>query len=96
MREEGTVARVGGDEFLVLLRGVKHRDEAAIAASRIMETMNQSFMIQGQTLNMSRSIGVSIFPERGEDSETLTSHADTAMYLAKEEGRCDVRLSTAI
>ena len=85
-REQDTVARLGGDEFLIMLTQVKEIADVAVAAERLMDTMTAEFVVQGHSLNISCSIGVSIFPEHGEDCETLIKNADTAMYGAKDCG----------
>jgi diguanylate cyclase (GGDEF)-like protein/PAS domain S-box-containing protein len=86
-REQDTVARIGGDEFIVVLTGVKDVMDAAVAAERIMDAMIAEIVIEGHSLNVSCSMGISIFPEHGADSETLIKNADAAMYSAKESGR---------
>jgi diguanylate cyclase (GGDEF)-like protein/PAS domain S-box-containing protein len=91
LREEDTVARVGGDEFLLMLREVASREEAAEVARRLREEVTRSFTIQSHTLSTSCSIGISLFPEDGADGETLIRNADAAMYAAKESGSNDVR-----
>jgi diguanylate cyclase (GGDEF)-like protein/PAS domain S-box-containing protein len=91
---EHTVARVGGDEFLILLSNLKDSADAAIAAERVMDAMSESFTIQGRTLSLGCSIGVSIFPEHGKDGDTLIRNADAAMYSAKESGRNSVHYFT--
>jgi diguanylate cyclase (GGDEF)-like protein/PAS domain S-box-containing protein len=93
-RGQDTVARVGGDEFVVMLSSAKDAADAAIAAERILVALNENFVIQGQSLHMSCSVGVSIFPEHGADSETLIRNADAAMYCAKSDGRSKVRFFT--
>jgi diguanylate cyclase (GGDEF)-like protein/PAS domain S-box-containing protein len=93
-REHNTVARVGGDEFLILLSNVKDAADAAIAAEQVMEAMNASFSIQGRSVSVGCSVGVSMFPEHGEDGDTLIRNADAAMYSAKEAGRSNVRFFT--
>jgi len=87
VREQDTVARVGGDEFLVVLTDVKDGTDAAIAAEKIMDAMIAELVIQGRSFSVSCSMGISIFPEHGADSETLIKNADAAMYSAKESGR---------
>jgi diguanylate cyclase (GGDEF)-like protein/PAS domain S-box-containing protein len=87
VREQDTVARVGGDEFLIVLTNIKDMTDAAIAGERIMDAMTAEFVIQGRSLSVGCSIGISIFPEHGADSETLIKNADAAMYSAKESGR---------
>ncbi len=93
-REQDTVARVGGDEFLVVLTGVKDITDAAVAAKRLMDTMIGAYSIQGHALNITCSLGISIFPEHGTDTETLIKNADAAMYCAKESGRNGFRFFT--
>jgi diguanylate cyclase (GGDEF)-like protein/PAS domain S-box-containing protein len=86
-REQDTVARLGGDEFLITLTEVKDLADVAVAAERLMDAMTAGFVVQGHSLNVSCSIGVSIFPEHGTDCETLIKNADAAMYRAKDCGR---------
>jgi diguanylate cyclase (GGDEF)-like protein len=93
-RAQDTVARVGGDEFLIMLNRVEDAAEAAVAAERVMREMSAEFLIQGHSLRMSCSIGISISPEHGVDGETLIKNADAAMYFAKEAGRNCVRFFT--
>ena len=93
-RELDTVARVGGDEFLILLTGLKDVTDAAVAAERLMDAMTAEFVVQGHPLNIGCSLGISIFPEHGTDAETLIKNADTAMYSAKENGRNGFRFFT--
>jgi diguanylate cyclase (GGDEF)-like protein/PAS domain S-box-containing protein len=85
-REQDTVARVGGDEFLIVLTAVKEPADAAVAAERLMNTMNAAYVVQGHSLGISCSVGISIFPEHGAEGETLIKNADAAMYSAKESG----------
>ena len=85
-REQDTVARVGGDEFLIVLTAVKDAADAAVAAERLMHAMTVELVIQGRSLSISCSIGIGIFPEHGTDGETLMKNADAAMYCAKESG----------
>jgi diguanylate cyclase (GGDEF)-like protein/PAS domain S-box-containing protein len=93
-REQDTVARVGGDEFLVVLTGLKDVTDTAVAAKRLMDAMIGEYSIQGHTLNITCSLGISVFPEHGTDTETLIKHADAAMYSAKEGGRNGFRFFT--
>jgi diguanylate cyclase (GGDEF)-like protein/PAS domain S-box-containing protein len=90
-REQDTVARLGGDEFLITVTQVKDLTDVAIAAERLMDAMTAAFLVQGHSLNVSCSIGVSIFPENGTDCETLIKNADAAMYCAKDSGRNSFR-----
>jgi len=93
-REQDTVARVGGDEFLVVLTGLKDVADAAVAAKRLIGVMTAGFFVQGHSLNVSCSIGVSMFPEHGADGETLIKDADAAMYSAKGSGHNGCRFFT--
>ncbi len=90
-REQDTVARLGGDEFLIMLTQVRELPDVAVAAERLMDAMTAEFVVQGHSLNVSCSIGVSMFPEHGTDCETLIKNADAAMYGAKDSGRNSFR-----
>jgi diguanylate cyclase (GGDEF)-like protein len=90
-REQDTVARLGGDEFLITLTQVKDLVDVAVAVERLMDAMTAAFIIQGHSLNVGCSIGVSMFPEHGTDCETLIRNADAAMYGAKDSGRNSFR-----
>jgi diguanylate cyclase (GGDEF)-like protein/PAS domain S-box-containing protein len=93
-RAQDTVARIGGDEFLIVLTAIRHISDAAIAAERIMDAMVPEFQVQGRSFSISCSIGISMFPEHGTDGETLIKNADAAMYCAKESGRNAFRFFT--
>src|SRR5450631_2212014 len=90
-REQDTVSRPGGDEFLITLTQINDAADAAAATERLMDAMTAEFVVQGHSLNVSCSIGVSIFPEHGTDCETLIKNADAAMYGAKDSGRNNFR-----
>src|ERR1039457_6417591 len=93
-RGQDTVARLGGDEFLIMLTHVKDVSDAAVATERLRDAMTAEFVIEGHHLNVSCSVGISIFPEHGADAETLIKNADAAMYGAKENGRKNFRFFT--
>jgi diguanylate cyclase (GGDEF)-like protein/PAS domain S-box-containing protein len=90
-REQDTLARLGGDEFLIMLTHIKDIPDAAVATERLMDAMTAEFVIEGRHLNVSCSVGISIFPEHGADGETLIKNADVAMYCAKMSGRNNFR-----
>jgi diguanylate cyclase (GGDEF)-like protein/PAS domain S-box-containing protein len=92
--EHNTVARVGGDEFLILLSSVEDAAEAAIVAEKVIDAMNVNFQVLGQSLGVSCSIGVSVFPDHGSEADILIRSADAAMVSAKEGGRSHVRFFT--
>jgi diguanylate cyclase (GGDEF)-like protein/PAS domain S-box-containing protein len=94
MREQDTVARLAGDEFLIVLTDVKDIPDAAVAAERFMDAMTAEFVVQGHPLSISCSLGISIFPEHGADGEVLIKNADAAMYCAKDYGRDNFRFFT--
>lgn len=85
--DDGFVARLGGDEFLVLLPGVRDVNGAVDVAARIIETIKHPFIVDDQQIFISSSVGIACFPDHGGDYSVLMSHADTAMYDAKDYGR---------
>jgi diguanylate cyclase (GGDEF)-like protein len=94
VREGDTVARVGGDEFTIVLQDLQRKDDAAIVAEKVLGTIAQPLEITGHRLYVTASIGITTFPEDGEDAETLIKNADNAMYRAKADGRNTYHMST--
>ncbi|MDD5215481.1 MAG: EAL domain-containing protein [Methylococcales bacterium] len=87
-RDVDTVARLGGDEFIILLKDIAHVDDAARVAEFIVADLSLPFQLtQSDNVQIGASIGISLFPEHGSDSELLIDHADTALYHAKDAGR---------
>jgi diguanylate cyclase (GGDEF)-like protein len=86
IRESDTAARIGGDEFVVLLRSVQSREDAERVAQKIGEAIDQPFVLEGRSLTVSASIGLAVYPEDGPDAAALSRHADAAMYRAKDAG----------
>jgi len=86
VRKIDTVARVGGDEFLLIVSDLKERDDAAAVAKKVIEAVGQSCRVGGIELQASPSIGISVHPEDGTDAESLLAHSDEAMYCAKQRG----------
>lgn len=86
LRGQDTAARLGGDEFIVFLPQVGETVEVAQVASKILNAISRPMEIEGESLTLTGSIGISVFPTDGADRETLLSHADIAMYRAKEQG----------
>ncbi len=85
LRESDTVARLGGDEFAVLLP-TSSEEEASLCADKIQRAFEQSVRLDGIELEIRNSIGIALYPQHGEDAETLMQHADVAMYQAKRDG----------
>jgi diguanylate cyclase (GGDEF)-like protein/PAS domain S-box-containing protein len=87
VRGSDTVSRQGGDEFLLLLSEIKHATDASITARKILTALATPHRIDEHDLNITASIGLSTYPEDGENEDILIKNADTAMYQAKEKGR---------
>src|SRR5262249_53343500 len=87
VREEDTVARIGGDEFLVVLPDIDRGEQAAAVAEKILTATSLPFKLQGNEIYSTISIGISVFPDDGRDTQELIKHADTALYQAKGQGR---------
>ncbi|EGW40291.1 bifunctional diguanylate cyclase/phosphodiesterase, partial [Desulfosporosinus sp. OT] len=87
LREGDTLARQGGDEFLILLAEISNEHEVVKVSERILGVFAHPLMLDGNEVYMSTSIGISLYPSDGSDLETLVKQADTAMYYAKEQGR---------
>lgn len=81
------IARLGGDEFCILLNDINQFDDAAKVAARIVRSFAQSIVIGDNELFITASVGIAVFPNDGEDPETLLKNADAAMYHAKSQGR---------
>lgn len=93
LREEDVVSRLGGDEFIILLQGSDARGAERVA-QKLLEAITIPFEIEGYTLSLSVSIGITVYPIDGVDAQTLVKNADSAMYRAKDEGRNTYRFFT--
>jgi len=87
LREHDKIARIGGDEFVVVIEKITNTEESALIAEKILKTINQIIAIDSYDLRTTASIGIAHYPEDGNDIGTLIKNADSAMYLAKEEGK---------
>jgi diguanylate cyclase (GGDEF)-like protein len=86
VRTSDTVARLSGDEFALILTNLDHREDAAVAARKIIDQLSHPLDVVEQTLQIRASVGISVFPADGTDSEELLRNADMSMYLAKQTG----------
>jgi diguanylate cyclase (GGDEF)-like protein len=87
VRKEDTVARAGGDEFIVVVSELTKREDAALIGGKILEQLSRPFSVERHELGISCSIGISVFPEDGKTLLELLNNADVAMYHAKKAGR---------
>lgn len=94
LRERDTIARMGGDEFTMLLPQVAREASAVKVARKVLDVLQQPWIINGHEFHITASIGIAIYPNDGDDAETLMKHADIAMYRAKEQGRNNYQLYT--
>jgi diguanylate cyclase (GGDEF)-like protein len=87
LRKSDTVARMGGDEFTVILTRLEMESDAKIVAKKVLACMSSPFHLKGYNCSISISIGISLYPSDSSDGETLFKNADTAMYRVKEGGK---------
>ncbi|MBN1613086.1 MAG: diguanylate cyclase [Deltaproteobacteria bacterium] len=87
LRKGDTIARMGGDEFILLLPEMARREDAEIVAAKILKAMQIPFDVEGHRLSVTASIGIAIYPSDGREMDILMKNADQAMYCAKESGR---------
>ncbi len=89
------VSRFGGDEFIILLEKVRGKEDAAEMARRLLQVLEQPLELEGIDLHVSASIGIALYPEDGEDGDTLIRNADVAMYKTKKESSGNIRVYNA-
>jgi diguanylate cyclase (GGDEF)-like protein/PAS domain S-box-containing protein len=87
VRASDTAARIGGDEFVILLEGVKDREEIELVSARIIKAVNEPIVINGHSFHVGASMGISVYPDDCEEMPKLVTLADKAMYHAKETGK---------
>jgi diguanylate cyclase (GGDEF)-like protein/PAS domain S-box-containing protein len=95
VRKTDVVGRLGGDEFIVLLNEVGDSGDVALIAKKILERLTASFTVAGREIFVSASLGISWFPDDGQNAATLIQNADAAMYAAKEQGRNNYQFFSA-
>jgi len=87
VRESDTVARIGGDEFVIVLTEIHTADNAAVIADKVIQTVSQPITFKGLQLKVGASIGIALYPTNGNDAEHLLKQADSAMYATKNSGK---------
>jgi len=87
LRETDTMARVGGDEFIIVLPELSDREGAVVVAKKLVEALADPFPVGDQQIQTTTSIGIAIFPEEGQDALTIQKRADAALYRVKQRGR---------
>jgi len=95
IRKEDTLARLGGDEFTVIIEDLKQGQDASLLAQKIIEFLAEPIKIENNSLYVSSSIGISLYPDDGDCSQNLLKYADSAMYKAKDEGRNNFQFYSA-
>jgi diguanylate cyclase (GGDEF)-like protein/PAS domain S-box-containing protein len=95
IREMDILGRIGGDEFVVILDRLHDKEDAAMVAENLLDSISSPFTVEGHDLKVGASIGISIFPENASDAEELMKQADSAMYAAKRAGKNRVMHFTA-
>lgn len=87
LRKGDTIARIGGDEFLLLLPEVTHVEDFTKIAQKILDVIREPLVVDNRKLHITTSLGIAIYPDDGEDADTLIKNADIAMYSVKKQGR---------
>ena len=92
LRASDVVARLGGDEFIILLPEIAQAEDATTVAKKLLSALRKPFRVEGREIFTSASIGISLYPDDGDDAEILMKKADQAMYCVKQDGRNNHRL----
>ncbi len=90
IRDSDTLSRHGGDEFLLLLSDISHSTDVTRLAAKMEQALAQPYQVDGNSLTLSASIGIALFPQHGDTAKALISYADAAMYRAKQQGGAEV------
>ena len=89
IRDTDTVARLGGDEFTIIMPGVTDAQRVLMVAQRVLDSLSEAFVLEGHETFVSCSIGITIYPDDAADSNELLRNADSAMYMAKDQGKAN-------
>ena len=92
LRTSDTVTRIGGDEFVLLLEDIHDLTDVIVSTEKIMDPFSDPFLVESHCINISTSIGISIYPDDGADLDTLMRKSDAAMYHSKKTGGNRYRL----
>jgi len=95
IRKGDTVARMGGDEFMLIFADLKQTEDVNTITEKILEDFQTNITINNHTMSVTMSIGIAIYPDHGEDIDTLVKNADIAMYSVKQTGRNGYRYYSA-
>ena len=93
VREEDTVARVGGDEFMIALWHVANASDVETVSAKLIEIVSQPYLIEDRSFTITASAGVSVYPVDGEDADSLMKSADAALYETKRSGKNGFRIA---
>lgn len=96
VRKTDTIARIGGDEFVLLIDHSQGNPVTLVLVEKLLHTLQEPFSVRGETIHMSASIGIAIYPEHGDSVDGLMRHADLAMYKAKQKGNCIVTYDSSL
>jgi diguanylate cyclase (GGDEF)-like protein/PAS domain S-box-containing protein len=92
LRQSDTIARMGGDEFMILLPKIERMKDAAEVAQKVLNAFQQPFMLDSHKFHVTASVGIATFPDDSEEADGLLNNADVAMYRAKEQGQNNYQL----
>jgi diguanylate cyclase (GGDEF)-like protein len=91
VRQEDVVARFGGDEFLIMLLDLNHPEDVIPVIKKLLERLAEPYVVEGQDLHLTASLGIGVYPEHGSEANILIRHADEALYAAKRRGKNQFR-----